>query len=122
FFRDAVLVVNEAAGIGHRHHLGAHAVQFLGGVLRSVAGSGNGANLAFEAFTAGLEHFLSEIDGAVAGGLRTNERPAPVGRFARQNTGEFIGQAFVLAKLVTNFTSSNTDVTGWNVGVRPNMT
>ena len=98
FFRDAVLVMNEAAGIRHRHHLGPHSVQFLDGVLRSVAGARHGANLAFEALTASLKHFLGEIDGAITGGLWANERPAPVQRFARQDAGEFIGQALVLTK------------------------
>src|SRR5262249_58510664 len=77
FFCDAVLVVNVAAGIGHRDRLGAALEQFLHRILRRVTGTGNSADLAFDGLIARLKHFLREINSAITGSLRSTEPAAP---------------------------------------------
>jgi hypothetical protein len=73
FFSDAVLVINEPAGIGHRDRLGITLNQFLYRILRGVTSARDSANLAFNRFITRLQHFLGEINSAVTCGLRAHE-------------------------------------------------
>src|SRR5215470_6769907 len=76
FAVDAIGIVDEAIRIGERDHSRAEVKQLLDRVLRNVAAAGDEADFAFEGIVAGLQHFQSKINAAVAGGLRTDQRAA----------------------------------------------
>ena len=70
---------------------------------------------------AALQHFVGEIDAAVASGFRTNQRTAPAQTLAGEDAGEFIAEALVLAKQETDLASAHADVAGRDVGVRADV-
>mmetsp|Transcript_13854 Transcript_13854/g.29562 ORF Transcript_13854/g.29562 Transcript_13854/m.29562 type:complete len:316 (-) Transcript_13854:669-1616(-) len=90
---DAVGVVDEAAGVGDGHHLGAELVQLLDGVLGHVARARHHRHLAGDALVPGLQHLLAEVHRAVAGGLRADEGAAPLEALAGENAGELVARA-----------------------------
>src|SRR5208283_3350645 len=55
------------------------------------------------------------------GGLRTDQRTAPVQAFAGQYAGEFVPNALVLAKQESDLASAHADIACRNVGVRPDV-
>ena len=97
--------------------LGAEVEQLLDGVLGDVAAAGNQAELAFERVLAGLQHLVGEINTAVAGGFRTNQRAAPTEAFAGEDAGKLVAQALVLAEEEADLASAHADVAGGHVGV-----
>ena len=74
-------------------------------------------HLALEAVAARGEHFLGEIDRAVAGGFGTNQRAAVVEALAGQHAAEAVGQLLVLAEQVADLAAAHADVAGGHVGV-----
>src|SRR5690606_40393911 len=112
FLVDAGGVVGGARGVGERHGLGSVFEELLHGVLGDVAGAGDDAGLAGEGLGAGLEHFLGEIDRAVAGGLGADERAAPLEALAGEHAGEFVGDALVLAEQIPDLAAAHADVAG----------
>src|SRR5690606_37873595 len=67
--------------------------------------------------TLGLEHFLGEVDAAVAGCLGTNQAAAVGQALAGQHAAGVVRQALVLALQEADLASANADVTGRHVGV-----
>ncbi|MCY1292070.1 hypothetical protein D9M70_412830 [compost metagenome] len=106
-----------AFGIGQRDHLAAQFHDLLRRVLGDVAGAGDRHALAVEAAADALEHFLGEVDAAVAGGFRTDQAAAVGQALAGEDRGEFVGQAFVLAEEEADFAGADADVTGRHVQV-----
>ncbi len=121
FAIDSLGIEDHAVGIGARNRLGTKMQQLLDGVLRNIAAAGNQAELAFERVLTGLQHFSREINAAITGSLRTNQRTAPAQAFAGQHAGELIAHALVLAKEEANFASAHADVASGNVSVRANV-
>ena len=117
FAGDAVGVVDKSAGVGEGDGFGAEVEEFFDGVLGDVAGAGDDAGFAFEGLVFGLEHFLGEVDGAVAGGFGANEGAPPFEAFAGEDAGEFVAEAFVLAEHVADFAGADADVASGDVGV-----
>ena len=78
-------------------------------------------SLAFERVLAGLQHLVGEVDAAVAGGFRTNERAAPVQALAGEHAGELVAQPLVLAEQEADLASAHADVAGGHVGVRTDV-
>ncbi|MPN42173.1 hypothetical protein SDC9_189729 [bioreactor metagenome] len=76
FRREAALIDHRAARIGHRDNLGPHRHRLFDRVLGNVAGTRNADAQAVEAAPLLLEHLLGEIDGAVAGRFRADQRTA----------------------------------------------
>jgi hypothetical protein len=95
--------------------------QFLDRVLGCVARARNGANLAFDCFVARLKHFLREINSAVASGLGSNERAAPVQAFSGQYACKLVSQPFVLAEKVPDLSAADADISGRHVGIWTNV-
>src|SRR5260370_23306297 len=118
---DAIGIVDDAIRIRHTDRLRAEIKQLLDRVLRNVAAAGDQAELAFECVLPALQHFVGEVRAAIAGGLRTNQRTAPVQPLAGENAGEFIAQAIVLAEQKADLGSAHTDIAGWNVRVRSDV-
>ena len=116
---DAVGIVDYAVGVGDRDRLRAQVEQLLDRVLRNVAAARNQADLAVEGFLAGLQHFLREVDAAVAGGFGTNQRAAPVQALAGEHAGELVPDALVLSEQEADLASAHADVAGGNVGIGP---
>ncbi len=114
---DAGRIVDGAVGIREGDGLGAELVELLDGVLGDVAGARHRADLALQPVVAGLEHFLREIDRAVAGGFRTDERAAPLQALAGEHAGELVAHALVLAEHVADLAAAHADVAGRHVGV-----
>ena len=120
-FVDAVGVVDEAARVRQRHGLGPEVDQLLHRVLGDVARAAHEAGLALERIVAGPEHLLGEVDGAVAGRLRSDQGAAGLEPLAGDRTGELVRDALVLAEQVADLASADTDVARGHVGVRPDV-
>ena len=89
--------------------------------MSDVAGTGHRTDLTLETILAGLEHFLGEVDRAIARGFRTDQGTTPVATFARQHRREFIGQLLILAKHEANFATTDADVPSGNIGPPADM-
>src|SRR6266478_7386553 len=118
---DAIGIVDDAIRIRHADRLRAEIKQLLNRVLRNIAAAGDQAELAFERILPALQHFVGEVHAAIAGGLRTNQRTAPVQPLTRENAGEFIPQPLVLAEQKADLASAHADVARRDVGVWSNV-
>ena len=118
---DALRVEDVAVGVGHGHDLGAELVELLDEVLGHVAGTGDHADLALQVIVLGSKHLLCEVDAAVTGRLRADERAAPVEGLAGEHARELIAQTLVLAEEVADLATAHTDVAGGHVGVRADV-
>ena len=119
---DAIGVVDVAVGVGEGDDLGAELLKLLHRELSDVAGTGDHAGLAREGVAGGLEHRVSEVDEAVAGGLGANQGAAPGEALAGEDAGELVGQALVLPEHVADFAGARADVTGGDVRVGADVT
>src|SRR5690606_19746255 len=63
------------------------------------------------------EHFLGEVDTAIAGGFGADQAAAVGQALAGEHRGELVGQALVLAEEEADFPAAYTDVTGRYVEV-----
>ena len=63
----------------------------------------------------------AEVDAAISGGFRPDERSAPVQAFAGENAGELIPQSLVLAVHVSDLAAADADVSCRNVGIRTDV-
>jgi hypothetical protein len=106
-------------GIRKRHDVSAELENLEGRILGDVSGPGNEHLGVFERGWGGrfCEHVLDVVDKAVAGGFRTDEGAAPVAAFAGEDAGELVADLLVCAKQIGDFTSTDTNVTCWDVGV-----
>jgi hypothetical protein len=118
---DARLVVNEARGIRHRHHLAAELVDLLDRVTGDVARARNQTRLVREAVVLDLEHVLHHVDGAVAGGLGADRAAAVLHALTGQDPGEDVGEPLVLAEHVTDLAGADADIAGRHVGIGPDV-
>src|SRR5262249_16606278 len=91
--------------------------QFFHGKLGSIAGARNCADFSFDRFVARFKHFLREINCAVTGGFRSHKRPAPIRILTGQHARELVSEPFVLAKEISNLTTTNADVTRRHVRI-----
>ena len=66
---------------------------------------------------AGREHLGREVDAAVAGRLRADQRAAPVQALAGEHAGELVAQLLVHAEQEADLAPADADVTGRDVGV-----
>ena len=66
--------------------------------------------LPFKIFLARLEHFVREINRAVSGRLRTNDRAAPGQTFAGHDAGEFVPQSLVHSEQESDLARADADV------------
>ncbi|MPN60444.1 hypothetical protein SDC9_208172 [bioreactor metagenome] len=73
---DAILIVNPAVGIAQSDNLGAKSLGFFGCVDGDVARTGNNHRLVFQRIAELCQHFLYEINKAVASRFRTGKRTA----------------------------------------------
>ena len=78
--------------------------------------AGDEAGLALEGLAAGGEHLLGEVDRAVAGGLGTDQRAAPVEALAGEHADELVADALVLAEQEADLAAAHADVAGGHVG------
>src|SRR5690554_4783619 len=119
---DALLMDDNALGIGAGNDFGAQLVSFLDGVNGYVAGTRNHHGFAFQGVTTGFQHFVGEEHGAVTGGFGTGAAAAPVQALAGKYAGLVpVGDALVLAEQVTDLTTTYADVAGRNVSVLAQM-
>jgi len=73
---DAILVIDEAIGVGHGDRLGADLFEFSK-VYWARCRSRRTVQILPSWFASALEHFLGEVDAAVSGGLGSDEGAAP---------------------------------------------
>ena len=118
---DALGVIHVAVGVGAGHDLAAKLLGLLDGILRNVAGARYHDGLAVDGVALLLQHVQEEVDGTVAGGLRTREGSAVREALAREDGLPGVGEALVLAKHVADLAGARADVTGGDVGVRANV-
>src|ERR1700681_4230516 len=118
---DAIRIVDDAVRIRYADRLRSEIKQLLNRVLRNIAAAGDQAELAFERVLPALQHLVGEVHAAIAGGLRTNQRTAPVQALAREDAGEFIPQPLVLAEQEADLAPAHADVARRNVRVRSDV-
>ena len=119
---EALGVVDDARRVGQRDGLAAQIEDLLDGVLGNVARARDQAGLALEGVVARVEHLFGEVDGAVAGGLGTDERAAPVETLAGEHADELVADALVLAEHEADLTAAHADVAGGHVGELADVT
>ena len=112
---ESVGVDYRAVGVGHRKGFGAELHELFNGVLGDVAGTGDENIFALKGIALGGEHFLREIDVAVARGF--GEAAAPFETLAGQDAVVGVFAALVLAEEVSDFAAAHADVARGNVGV-----
>ena len=66
-------------------------------------------------------HVSDIINETIPGGLRTNQRSTPIQSLARQHSLESISVFLVCAKEVSDFTTTNANIAGWDIGIRADM-
>ena len=118
---DAVLVVDEPAGVAEGDGLRPEVEELLHRVLRHVAGTRDETGLVLERLVARLQHLLGEVDGAVAGRLGPDQRAAPVEALAGEDAGELVPDPLVLTEQVADLPSADADVAGRHVGELPDV-
>ncbi len=118
---DAVRVVDEATGVRQGDGRCAQLDQLLDRVLGHVAAARHEALLALEPFTAGGEHLLREVDGAVAGRLGPDQRAAPAERLAGEDAAELVADPLVLPEEVADLACADPDVAGRDVRELPDV-
>src|SRR5699024_9100357 len=85
---------------------------------RDVAGAADADAGAVEAFLLGHHHFLHEVDRTVASRLLADQGTTPLQALAGQHAGLVADiHAPVLAEEITDLTSIDADVAGWDVRV-----
>jgi len=114
-------ITKESVGIGKGDGLGPEFGEFLDGVLRDIAGTGDGAGLALETVALDREHVVREIDAAVAGRFGTDERSAVRQALACQDAGKLVRETLVLAEHVADLASADADVARGDVGIRADV-
>jgi hypothetical protein len=95
--------------------------ELLDRVLRDVPRTRDETRLAFERFVASLQHLLGEVDGAVAGGLRPDQRTTPREALAGQHAGELVTDLPVLPEQVADLAPAHADVAGRHVRELPDV-
>src|SRR6202022_4668263 len=117
FAIDAVRIEDHAIRVGQRNWLRSKIEQLLHRMLGTVYAPRDQADLTLKRVLPGLEHLGGEIDAAISGCFRTNQRTTPVQALACEHTGELIGQALVLSKQKTDLTPSNSDIARGYIGI-----
>ena len=112
FARDAFRIVDVAIGVGEGDRYCAQLDKFFGSVLCHISRTGDADTFALDIDIACLEHFKQEVDIAVAGGFRANERPAECRAFAGERAGVFACQFLVHAVEIAHFASAHAYVAG----------
>src|SRR6185369_8962057 len=118
---DSIRIVDNAVRVRRRDRLCAEVEQLLDRVLRNVAAAADQADLAFQLVLAGLQHFVGEINAAVAGRFRTNQAAAPVQALASQHAAEFVAEPLVLSEQEADLAAAHANVAGRNVRVRTDV-
>ena len=83
----------------------------------NVAGSGNEYALTFDSIAVLFQHITKEENSPVSRGFRPHLGSTELQSLASQYANKSVCDAFVLAKHVADFSSSNTNVAGWNVSI-----
>ena len=98
-------------------------MSFLGRVDRDVSGTRNNDALAVKRSAASAEHFLGEVDEAIASCLGSSEGTSPGQSLAGEDTGvEAVAQTTVLAEKVTDLATANTNIARRNVSIGTDVT
>ncbi|MPM62138.1 hypothetical protein SDC9_109004 [bioreactor metagenome] len=119
--RQSFFIDDRAVGIRQRNYFGAQRHRFGRAVLCDIARTGNHHPQTFKRHLARGQHFTGEIDVAIAGGLRPDATAAPVQTAPRNRAVGRIGDLFVLAEKITDFTRTDPDIAGRHVGIGTDM-
>src|ERR1700730_16004355 len=117
FAVDAVRIEDYAIRVGQRNWLRSQIEQLLDRILGNVSAPRDQAELALQRVLPRLQHLGGEIDAAISGCFRTNQRTTPIQALACEHTGELIGQALVLSKQKTDLSSPNSDIPRRHIGI-----
>jgi hypothetical protein len=118
----ALLGDEGALGVGHGDDGGAELDGLEGSVLGDVAGAGDGDGLASEGSEASvLNHVLDIVDETVTSSLRSDERSTPGSSLSSEHTLPLVGDSTVGTEEPSDFTTGNTDISCWNIGIGTNV-
>ena len=121
-FGETGLIDDGTAGVGGGDNACTEFHRFFDGVLCDVTGAGNGHTGAFKAKAMTLEHRFRKVHQAITGGFRTNQTAAERKTFAGKYAGGVVGEFFHHPGHKADFTPTDANVTGWDIGVRAQMT
>jgi len=110
-----------AVGIGNRDWDSTEFKKLLACTLSNVTRARNHAALALDVFFTRVEHFAKEVDETKASSFWALEGTTESESFAGKNTFEDISDTLVLAEEITDFTSTNTNITSWNISISTDM-
>ena len=119
---DSVRIIDVSSGVAHCNNFTAELSSFLACIDCYVTGTGNNNCLSFEGSSVCFQNFVSVVAKSIAGSLCTDKGSACADFLSCQNACELICKTFVLSKEVTNFTSTNTDITSRYVCISANVT
>ena len=120
---DALGIVHVSARIRAGDHLRAQTLRLLNRENRDIAGTGNNHGLALEGIVAQhTQRLLRVVAQAVAGRLGAGERTAEFQALAGEHAGVFVTDTLVLAEQIADFTGTDIDVAGGNIGELADMT
>ena len=69
-----------------------------------------------------LQHLMHEVEGAIACGLRTEDRTAPFHALTGEHALELMGELLILSEQVADLTGTHADVTCRHILVGTDMT
>ena len=115
FTTDALRVVDVAVGTAERNDFSPQLGSFLGGTPCHVAKARQRYGLAGQFQSVLLHHVVDEVECAVSGSFRTQDRATPFHALAGEHTLVAVREFLVFAEEITDFAASYADVASRNI-------
>ena len=116
--RDALLVVDHAAGVRERDDLRTEGVELLDRELGDVSGAGDQTCASFQFPAFACEYLVAEVYQTVSCRLGADQRAAEGLALSGEHAGEGVRDLLVLSEEEADLPSSDSDVACGDVGVR----
>ena len=108
---DSVWIINKTRWVRTCYRFSTKALQFFDSVDGNVTSTWNNCCFTVKVFTTCIKHLFCKVNSTVTSCFCTSKWSTPVQTFTSKNTCVLVTKTFVLAVEVTNFTSTNTDIT-----------
>ena len=115
-------IIDVTVGSADGDHLGTEFRRLLGSAPCHVSETAESDRLALDVKTVLLQHLVHEIEGAVAGSLRTEDRAAPFHTLTGEHTLELMGEFLILSEQITDLTGPHADIACGYILVGTDMT
>jgi len=118
---DSFRIINPAGRIRNGNNLCTKLLSFLCCVNSNVTSTGNNNCFTSQIMSVAFQHFLCIVQKTISGSFCTSERTTVSKSFTCQNTFIQVADSLILSEHITDFTSTNTDITGRNVCICSDM-